>query len=709
MESGISSRLYISIAVFLGCLLWGVQTNGQIQQQEDDNVISAGSDSALIQSYLDEASGNRNAGNIRKTREYLRKAMEMADSLADPLQLQAVEMQLGDYYLVTNNFDSAEVILERASERMADSDMQLQVLNLLGTAYRYQSRYEEALRTYNNALTLVDSLDQPDRFAAINANKAVVYENLGNFSEAIALYHKGIEFAEAAGDTMFLATALNNLGEAYNDRSDFEEAKRYLEESLDISQAAGLKNTMLRIYTNLGNTERSLGNYEEARELYQQGLSLHSEVRPDTPPLQLIHNMGRLLLEMDELDDAEEAFRESMDYSEKMGIPDGLFHNLMGLASIAEKKGNAEEASDYLQQAFSTGEEIGSAPFRADAAEELYELHKSEDNFEQALQYLELYKTIADSLNEVQQSRQLATAETELGLRRQEQINRLLEDRQRQQEARITTQNWLIAAFAVIIGIILLSLYLLYRANAERKRINTELKKQRNELEELNRIKDKMLTILAHDLRSPIASMKGMLYLMRENELSLSEIQEMAAELEVSVNENISMMDNLLAWARDQMSGLSLDIELVNPSHVVESVIENYEFQARHKGISLYNRVTSDLEVQADFNLLKLILRNLLSNSIKFSERGDSITIAAHEEDGKVIFEVEDTGIGISEEKQEELFSVKGESRLGTQNEQGTGLGLQLCKEFVEKQNGEISLESSVGEGTTFKFSLPKV
>lgn len=708
MESGISSRLYISIAVFLGCLLWGVQANGQVQQQED-NVISADSDSALIRSYLDEASGNRNAGNIREAREYLRKAMKMADSLADPLQLQAVEMQMGDYYLVTNNFDSAEVVLERASERMANSDIQLQVLNLLGTAYRYQSRYEEALRTYNDALTLVDSLEQPDRFAAINTNKAVVHENLGNFSEAISLYHKGIEFAEVAGDTMFLATALNNLGEAYNDRLDFEEAKRYLEESMDISQAAGLKNNMLRIYTNLGNTERSLGNYEEARQLYQQGLSLHGEIRPDTPPLQLIHNMGRLSLEMNELDEAEEAFRESMDYSEKMGIPDGLFHNLMGLASVAEKRGDIERASDYFQQAFSTGEEIGSAPFRADAAEKLYELHKTEDNFEQALQYLELHKTISDSLNEVQQSQQLATAETELGLRRQQQINQLLEDRQRQQEARITTQNWLIAAFAVIIGIILLSLYLLYRANAERKRINAELKKQHNELEELNRVKDKMLAILAHDLRSPIASMKGMLYLMREDELSLREIQEMAAELEVSVNENISMMDNLLAWARDQMSGLSLNIEPVNPSHVVESVIENYEFQARHKGISLHNNVPPDLKVKADFNLLKLILRNLLSNSIKFSERGDSITVTTREKDDNIIFEVEDTGIGIPEEKQGELFSVKGESRPGTQNEKGTGLGLQLCKEFVEKQDGKISLESSMGEGTTFIFTLPKI
>lgn len=704
---GHKNSFYFGIVIFLVCVVLGIQANGQDQQQNKSEDREVKSDTVLIQSHLDEAGKLNNRGEVEKARNHLNEAMALADSLSNPFWIKKVEVELGNYFLMTNNIDSAEVVLKRASDRMANDGIQLQVLNLLGTVYRYQSKYQESLEVYSDALALVDTLKQPDRMAAISTNKAVVYENMGDFSEAISLYHKGIEFAEATGDSIFLATALNNLGEAYNDRSDYESARQYLKESLSISKALGLKNSMLLSYNNLGNTERFLGNYEKALELYQQGLSLHSDIRPDTPALQLSHNLGRLYADMGELDEAEKLFRESMSNSEEMGIPDGRFHNLMGLAEVAEKRGNADKASEYYRQAFSTGEEIGSAPFQLDAAENLYELHKAESDFEQALYHFEQYKRLSDSLSEEQQNQRLATAETELGLRRQQQINQLLEDRQQQQEEQITAQNWLIVSFAVVIVVVLISLYLLYRSNAERKRINAKLVEQQRDLEELNKIKDKMLAILAHDLRSPITSMKGMLYLLREEELTNEEIQEMAAELEVSVNENISMMDNLLAWAREQMSGLSLAIKPVNVAEVVESVIDNYEFQARNKGVSLHNNVSADLKVKADFNLLKLILRNLLANSIKFSNREDTITISAREQGKNVIFEVEDTGIGIPEEKQEQIFAESGKSRTGTQNEKGSGLGLQLCKEFVEKQNGEISLESTVGKGTTFMFSLP--
>ena len=167
-------------------------------------------------------------------------------------------------------------------------------------------------------------------------------------------------------------------------------------------------------------------------------------------------------------------------------------------------------------------------------------------------------------------------------------------------------------------------------------------------------------------------------------------------------------MDNLLAWARQQMSGLAIDIQTVNAREITEEVIESYNFQAQHKSISLENKVPEMLLVKADFNLLKLILRNLISNAIKFSEEGDRITISTQHQDGKIVFEVADTGIGIPKETRDGLFAFNHNSRSGTKDEKGSGLGLQLCKEFVEKQNGEISMQSIEGEGTSFYFSLPQ-
>jgi signal transduction histidine kinase len=378
------------------------------------------------------------------------------------------------------------------------------------------------------------------------------------------------------------------------------------------------------------------------------------------------------------------------------------------LANVAELRHDITKARDNYTQALHTAEDIGAVELQKDALKSLYLLEKGQSNFKRALNLHEKYTALNDSLNKEASQQELAGTEAKLNLRRQEEINKLLQEKQQQQEARLTTQNWLIAAGLGIIIVVLGSVILLVKSNVEKQRINSELESQRNKLEELNKVKDKILAIIAHDLRSPLASMQGMIYLIREKELTKKEIAEMAAELEVSISQNISMMDNLLVWAREQMSGLALNIKAVNAREIVKEVFDNYQFQAQHKGVQLANKVSEGLKVKADHNLLKLILRNLVSNSIKFCKEGDRLTVSTREEEGKVIFEVEDTGIGIPETKKAGLFSSNSGSRNGTNDEKGSGLGLQLCKEFIEKQDGHISVESVEGEGATFIFSLPR-
>jgi signal transduction histidine kinase len=673
------------------------------------NLDNAESDSVLIHSYLEEANQAKSEGEIRKLRNILGKAEHVADSLAVPLLLQAVERELGDYYLETSSYDSAQMVLERAVERTSDKKKQSQLLNLLATAYRYQSKYPEAMNTYNQGLSLIDSLESPDTYMAINTNKASIYEDTGNYSEAISLYQKGITFAETAGNSSFLATALNNLGNLYYEQGNNEEAKTYLVESIAISEEQGFYNTLLRAKHNLASSERDLGNYDEARNLYREAWSLHEKVRPDNPPIQLLYNIGLLHLEISELDKAEEHFRESLEYSQKRGVPAGIFYNFVGLGDVALARGNLSASTDFYHDGFDIAKKLDSPPFRITVSEKLYEAYKEEGNFEQALKYFESAKEVSDSLVQAQQDEQLALAETELGLRQQQKINGLLQERQEQQKARIEAQNWLIIAFTIVFIVILVSLYLLYQSNKERRRINKELERQQRKLEEMNSVKDKMLAIIAHDLRSPMASMKGMLYMLEEEDFTKQEIGEMAAQLNISITRNISMMDNLLVWAQEQMSGLELDIKPVDAHDVTEKVFSNFELQVKKKGITLINKVPKELKVLADVNLITLILRNLVSNSIKFSHEGDEVVVStSRSASGEVVFEVIDTGIGIPEEKRDSLFSMKVESRSGTKNEKGSGLGLQLCKEFVEKQGGEINVESTEGKGTIFQFSLPK-
>lgn len=664
--------------------------------------VTVSSDSALVYSYLEKATKANKEGNIQTQRKQLKRAHKVADSLAVPSLIKAAEKDLGEYYLSTGSIDSAEVVLNAAVDRPSQNErLQVQVLNLLGTTYNYQSNYSEAMATYNQGLALMDSLKHPDIQAAMNANKANIYKGLGNYSEAISLYSKGISFAEAEGDSSFLVTALNNLGDTYNQQENYEEAKSYLEEGIAIATEQGFLNSLVRLHHNIGISEHELRNFEAAREHYREAWDLHEQVRPNNVPVQLLNSMGQLHLTVGELEEAEAHFRESLDESRKVGIPPGIFYNLLGLGDVAKERDNSEEASQLFEQALKLADKVKSPPFRILASERLYQTHKESENFEKALTHHETAKHVSDSLFGVQQKEQLALAETELGLRQQQKINQLLQERQQQQEARIETQNWLIITSAIVIIVILIFLYALYRANKERKRVNREL-------EELNDVKNKMMTVIAHDLRSPMASMQGILYLLKNEDMPMDEVRKMAAELEVSIQQNIDMMDNLLNWTQSQMKGLEADIKVISAYEITDDVLENSQFQAEHKSIRLENKVPENIDVKADPNLMQLIVRNLVNNAIKFSNEGDTVTVDAEVQNGNVVLKVKDTGIGIPQKEQEHIFSVSGNSRSGTQNEKGSGLGLKLCKEFTEKQNGGIYLESTEGEGTTFYINLPK-
>ncbi|MGK7390848.1 MAG: sensor histidine kinase, partial [Candidatus Cyclobacteriaceae bacterium M2_1C_046] len=241
----------------------------------------------------------------------------------------------------------------------------------------------------------------------------------------------------------------------------------------------------------------------------------------------------------------------------------------------------------------------------------------------------------------------------------------------------------------------------------EKNKINRKLKNQKRQLEEANAVKDKLFSIIAHDLRTPLSALTGILELVREPTLSEEEMRELFSEMEFSLQQNMNVMENLLAWANQQMSGLNMEIRTINATEIVDEIMESLKFNARHKQITLENELSPDLEVQGDYNLFKLVVRNLISNSIKFSNSGDHITIDATKENGEVHFEIRDTGIGIPEDMQDKIFAGGMHSRKGTREEKGSGLGLNLCKEFVEKQGGRIYFESTEGKGTVFYFTLP--
>lgn len=241
----------------------------------------------------------------------------------------------------------------------------------------------------------------------------------------------------------------------------------------------------------------------------------------------------------------------------------------------------------------------------------------------------------------------------------------------------------------------------------------TEQKQLLNELSNLNETKDKFFSIIAHDLRSPFAGILGFLELLTQEDVadfSNKEVQVIMKNMLDTTKLTFDLLENLLTWARSQSEALNFEPEYFDIQPLVFKIVELLRPNAKQKQINVFIKDVESVQVFADSYMVETIVRNLLSNAIKFTPEKGTISFKTEIDSNteEVIISVKDTGVGISESVMEKIFSLdRNITTLGTNKEKGTGLGLHLCKEFVEKNGGNIFVESNVEQGTVISFTLP--
>lgn len=243
----------------------------------------------------------------------------------------------------------------------------------------------------------------------------------------------------------------------------------------------------------------------------------------------------------------------------------------------------------------------------------------------------------------------------------------------------------------------------------ERKKAEKALKKSERALKELNETKDRFFSIISHDLRTPFTGILGLSDLLLElsQEGSYDEFPELVSHIKDSAQQAFSLLENLLEWSRTQTGRLNFKPEMFNLNNSIRDVLLLLTDAAKEKNISISCHFRTIFQVMADKYMVETVLRNLISNSIKFTNCGGKIRISLKAEEKKVHVIIADTGIGISEKKMQNLFQIKrNRSTCGTNSERGTGLGLLLCKEFIDMHDERIWVESVPGLGSTFTFSL---
>jgi signal transduction histidine kinase len=249
---------------------------------------------------------------------------------------------------------------------------------------------------------------------------------------------------------------------------------------------------------------------------------------------------------------------------------------------------------------------------------------------------------------------------------------------------------------------------ILKESNGEIARQKADLDEQAIKLNDLNHLKDRLIAVLAHDLRAPLSTLRGLFALLEDDTLTYDQFLDLIPQALKKLEYTSDFLDTLLFWINSQMDNFDSSDKAFAIKDVVANETAAYNEQAASKGIRLIDKVSDDVVVAADPNSIRIVVRNLITNAIKFSRENDTITIStAYLDDNNILMSIKDTGVGMPPQQLDKLFKSKVDSGHGTNNESGTGMGLLFCKDLIEKCNGKIWVESNPGLGTEFFFTLP--
>lgn len=642
-----------------------------------------------------------NEGQLDSAATLIGKAFTLAQSLDDIEGEAFAAANLANYYDSRGMPDSVITSVEPLLDRYKGTEKYTGIGNILAISHHDVGNFQRSLDLYKEMLEIAKEENNERMQIGITQNMGNSYGSLGDIPMAIESYLSSLEMAEERQDTLVIAVVLDNLASLNVDEKNYELAEEYLFRALNLNKEIGNLRNQITNHISLGVLYKEWEKYELAQQNYERVLEIADQTGNVIGKIQGIYNLGILHSQTGRTDEALEAFQKSLQLSEENNIPIGFFYNRAGMGDLYLQLEEYEQALTNYQEALEFAERIQGTEFVMKSLLNLHEIAGKAGDTSLAYSYLKRYSAMTDSLAQTEREEALARQEAILNLRSEQERSKLLEEKVAAQQ----TNTIIISALLGILVIASIFLIVLYR---NKQKANKLLRNKTQELEDSNNVKDKLLSVLAHDLRTPISNIQGVVYMIRENMLDKKDLDSALTHIDFQLQQGINTLTNYLEWAQDHRGGISADLEDIQLLDVVETSIHEIKKSAENKDVQLINAVEPNIFAYADKHMLNVILRNLLSNAIKYVDIGDKITVGANENPDFIELFVRDTGKGIPQDKIQNLFKPFNRVTRGTKGEIGTGLGLSLCKEFSEKQGGAIRCESEIGKGTTFFVVLQK-
>lgn len=675
------------------------------------------------------------SGNIKKLKSEHAQALEFYSRSSKLARLtgnvkaecEAI-LSMGEIIYKKGDYDEALIYFKKVdllAQQNKLEEQQAYAAYHLGKAYQTKGNFEQANNYYHRSLALGRKNKDRKQLALLLPSLGKHYISEGKLNKALSCYQEAFYISTQMNDQLLSADICNHLGSLYLDLKEFDKAIQYHREALAYRLKMNYPAELAKSYNNLGKVHLAIHDPDSAEFYFRKSFVLCRTSDYKKGLVKSLINLGEVYRTTQQLQKAFICLNESFKISGSIGYDNGTAESSLGIGEVFLSENKCDSAITAYKIALSKFEKTNYNDDLLRVYKGLYEAYLQKQDFKKALEYHVSVLETEKKLLDVENKRQLAIVNISFDTERKEQDYKVLLKDNALKASLIKSKNtfiWLI--ISVLSFVLLLCLYVYNRfylkkkANAKLEELNLtitnrnlEFKKLNKELELANKEKDKLFSIISHELRNPLYWLQNLTEVLSRKHTTMSEdkVKKTLISMDESAKNVYHLMDNLLHWSRAKLNRVHPKKGRHNLHTLISDTTRMYETFLQQKDIFYHIDIPKDIYIHADGDLFACVIRNLISNAIKYTPNGGKISFKQELSANHVTIVLMDSGKGMTDFQLRSVFDFNDStiSMPGLLQEKGTGLGLKLCKDFVEMNDGKLWADSISGIGTRFFFTVP--
>lgn len=651
-------------------------------------------------------------GESEKAIDFFTKAHQLASQQSLFKKRCEAKIEIGEIIYDKGDYDSALTYF-RDAEKIADqynlASVKSYSIFYIGKYNETKGNFERAKDCYDSAISICRKNKDYRQLAVILPSRGKNYLSEDKLNMALQCYMEAFQICEHLNDQLLCAETSSHLGGLYLQMDQYAKALEYDKKALTYRNNMNNPDGIAKSYNNIGRAYIELKQNDSAFYYFNQSLVFCEKINYKKGTVKALTNIGKMYGGQNKYGKAMDLLIRAFTISNQAGYNIGIAESSLALANMYKKSAQTSKAIEYYQLSLARVKATNYDDIKEGIYSGLFECYTVTGDYKSALQNHILLLDIEKKLLNVENKRQLALLNISFDIERKDKDNQMLRTDNEVKELLIKRKNALMWLIVVVLSFTIVLCLTIYNRLYVKKRANSKLALLNKELEKANREKDKLFAIISHELRNPLYWFQNLAEVLSKKYKTMpaEKVQKSLSALDESAKNAFHLMDNLLQWSRSKLNRIHPKKSAHTLFDLVSDTADMYQTILRHKELEFYNDIPGDIIIYADADLFSCVIRNLISNAIKYTPNQGIIRIECSNTGTLITIVVSDSGTGIPDAGIYKVFDDQLVSMPGLLEEKGSGLGLKLCKDFVELNGGSIWVKSVANAGTRIFFTVP--